>query len=58
MKVSYKQMRMELIEYLKAYNALDVILKMNNLELETLHKQITKPKPMEGKHDGILQSTH
>lgn len=59
MKVSYKQMRVELIEYLKAYNALDLILKMNDLELETLYKQVTKPrlikpKPMEGEHDGLL----
>lgn len=44
MKVSHKQMRVELIEYLKAYNALDLILKMNDLELETLYKQVNKPR--------------
>lgn len=56
MKISYKQMRMELLDYLKAYNVLDVVLTLDKAELETLHSQVTKPKLMEGKHNAVLQS--
>jgi hypothetical protein len=61
MRISYKQMRTELIEYLKAYRSIDIILKLDNAELETLYKQVTIPKPKsvssvltEEKQDGIL----
>jgi hypothetical protein len=40
MKKTYKHMRSELIEYVKAYNALDVILMLSNDELETLYLQV------------------
>ena len=44
MKVTYKQMRADLIEYLKAYRSLDIILKLDNAELKALHTQVTKPR--------------